>query len=160
MQITLYRNAAEKNRVYKDLYLTNVRTVSGTLRGETDILTPTILFSMDAPPDFNYAYIAEFERFYFCERPVSVRQGLWAVSMRVDVLMSYRDQIGALRCIIARQQTGDAYMSDPAFPLRVTHAIDYIQLADPANARFGSDHLTGTPQRPDACFCLITAKGD
>lgn len=52
----------------------------------------------------NYAYIPEFHRYYFITEVTSLHNKVWQVAMRVDVLMSYKDAIFDLECLVARNQ--------------------------------------------------------
>lgn len=95
--IIFYKSSAEEKRLYKSGYLEQVLTVTGTLREETSIVRPvllidttTILEYRNVLPDFNYAYISDFGRYYFVTDIVSVRNNLWEVSLECDVLFTYR----------------------------------------------------------------------
>lgn len=44
-------------------------------------------------PEFNYAYIREFNRYYFVSDVSVIRDRLWQVEMKVDVLMSFKDTL-------------------------------------------------------------------
>lgn len=94
--ITLYINSAEPKRLDKTDYLTQIATLEGTLREATSVTTPTIILKLDDKPNFNYVYINEFNRYYFVEDIVSIRNNLWSVSLSVDVLMSYK--LAILNC--------------------------------------------------------------
>ena len=102
--INLYKNSAEPNKVDKTSELTAVGTISGVLRQECSLINPEIIIQYDKPPDFNYCYIANFGRYYYVENIVSMRQNLWRVRLRCDVLMTYKTQILNLTARIARQQ--------------------------------------------------------
>ena len=52
----------------------------------------------------NYAYIPEFNRYYFINDIISIRQNLWQISLSVDVLMSYKNQILETKAFVARNQ--------------------------------------------------------
>ena len=52
----------------------------------------------------NYVYIPEFNRYYFINDITSIRQNLWQITLSVDVLMSYKDQILATNAFVARNQ--------------------------------------------------------
>ena len=56
-------------------------------------------------PNFNYAYIEDFNRYYFIEDIVSLRNNLWELTMSIDVLMTYRLGILNLRGFIDRSQS-------------------------------------------------------
>lgn len=102
MKIVLYRNESENNKVGKSLV--ELASVNGTLRERTSILNPTIEINNNNVINANYAYIPEFKRYYFITDIESVRNGLWGVSMKVDVLESYKQQIYENEAILARQE--------------------------------------------------------
>ena len=52
----------------------------------------------------NYVHIPEFNRYYFINDIVSLRQNLWQITLSVDVLMSYKDQILETNAFVARNQ--------------------------------------------------------
>ena len=52
----------------------------------------------------NYMYIPLFNRYYFINDIISVRNHLWRVTSNVDVLMSYKDQILETNTFVARNQ--------------------------------------------------------
>lgn len=102
--IAIYHNTAEPNRVDKTSFLTLVNTLWGALREECSIITPSILIKATSLPSFNYAYIPEFNRFYFVTGITSVRTGLWRIDLNVDVLMTYKSGILDLSAVIGRQE--------------------------------------------------------
>lgn len=104
MTIILYQNISENNAVNKNL--TELTTLTGTLREQSSIIDPVINISgIDAHiGSMNYAYIPEFNRYYFITNIESVRNGLWRVSFHVDVLFSYREQIKNNHAIIERNE--------------------------------------------------------
>ena len=107
--INLYKNSSEPNKVDKTADLSTVGTISGVLRQECSLINPEIIIQYDKPPDFNYCYIANFGRYYYVENIVSMRQNLWRVRLRCDVLMTYKTQILNLNARIARQQYTYSY---------------------------------------------------
>lgn len=104
--ISLFKTASENNRVVK--VLTDEKQLSGELRNQTSVLNPSIrIESADNISSYNYAYISEFGRYYYITDIVSVRTNCWIVSLRCDVLMSYKDEIQGLNVILNNtQETG------------------------------------------------------
>ena len=101
--ISLFKTDSENNRVVK--VLTDEKQLSGELRNQTSVLNPTIrIESADNISGYNYCYISEFGRYYYITDIVSVRTNCWAVSMRCDVLMSYKDEIRTIVGIVLRQE--------------------------------------------------------
>lgn len=65
-----------------------------TLKEGCDIINPTInLAGVNNPTAYNYAYIPDFKRYYYISNWEANRDR-WTASMAVDVLASYKDQIG------------------------------------------------------------------
>ena len=104
--ISLFKTASENNRVVK--VLTDEKQLSGELRNQTSVLNPTIrIESADNISGYNYCYISEFGRYYYITDIVSVRTNCWVVSLRCDVLMSYKDEIQSMNVILNNtQETG------------------------------------------------------
>lgn len=104
MTIILYQNFSENNAVNKNI--TELATLTGTLREQSSIINPVINISdIDLyVGSMNYAYIPEFNRYYFITNIESVRKGLWRVSFHVDVLFTYREQIKGNHAIIERNE--------------------------------------------------------
>ena len=112
--VSLFKTASENNRVVKTL--TDEKQLSGELRNKTSVLNPSIrIESADNISTYNYAYIPEFGRYYYITDIVSVRTNCWIVSLRCDVLMSYKDEIQSLNVILNNtQETGlSNYLASP-----------------------------------------------
>ena len=112
--ISLFKTGSENSRVVKTL--TDEKQLSGELRNQTSVLNPSIrIESADNISIYNYAYIPEFGRYYYITDIVSVRTNCWTVSLRCDVLMSYKDEIQGLNVILDNtQETGlSNYLASP-----------------------------------------------
>lgn len=116
MTIAFYTNESEFNKVDKSL--TNLATLTGSLREESSIVDPVILVEgIDAyVTSINYAHIPEFGRYYFVQNIESVRTGLWRVHCHVDVLYTYRSAIRSNSAIIERNENEyDLLLNDGIF---------------------------------------------
>ena len=104
MTITLFSCSSEITAVNKTM--TELISLTGTLREQSSIIDPTITVEGSASQIVaaNYAYIPEFGRYYFINGVESVRSGLWRLSMHVDVLYTYREQIKTNSAIIERNE--------------------------------------------------------
>lgn len=115
--IDLYKNNSPKIQIEKDL--TSVSTVSGVLKDETSIIDPVVIIQVASVPGCNYAYIEQFGRYYYITDITSIRNGLWEISMHVDVYMSFADEIKSNSAVLARQQyLYNMYLTDNMLPLR------------------------------------------
>lgn len=127
MTVILYTTNSEKNALSKTLG--NAKTFTGTLKKETSITSPEIMLESDTNlSGYNYAYISEFGRYYFIRDIRSVRDNLWVVSMRVDVLMSFSTSIKASRGILTDTQSTakNFYLSDDSWVTMVKDKTDII----------------------------------
>ena len=74
------------------------------LKHGSGILHPTISLDLGkttAPTDYNYAYISEFQRYYFIEEWY-FEEALWSASLKVDVLATYKSEIGSANLYVMR----------------------------------------------------------
>ena len=91
--------------------------VSGNLNNNTSITAPAISFKADVTiTKYNYAYIAEFSRYYKITSWEYVL-GLWRASMVVDALASWKPEIGETTAYILRAASNyDANIVDTLYP--------------------------------------------
>lgn len=112
MTLVLYKTQDENNKLNKNL--TQIATLTGTLRSECSIINPVL----DIQADFiqgNYIYINEFKRYYFIDEIISLKNGYWEVHCSVDVLMSYKNNILQLKGVVSRSTNKfNSYLLDPS----------------------------------------------
>lgn len=116
MDITLQINNSEKNRLDKSI--TDIVTLSGTLRDQTSIINPVIVIEGDLSSfvNCNYMTISAFNRSYFINNITSINNNLFEISAHVDVLSTYKSQIRENSAIIARQEKKwNLYLNDGVF---------------------------------------------
>ena len=112
MTIKLYNVTDDPKMIPKHLGTEHVYT--GTLRSETDIMNPVIRLEMNTPTQYNYAYIPDFNRYYYIGEPVSIRSGLVEYQGRVDVLQSFYGQFVHCPMIASRSDsTYNPMLPDP-----------------------------------------------
>lgn len=115
-EIKLQTNNSEMNRVTKDI--TDVLTLTGTLKSETSIIDPIINIECDMPSIItcNYMTIPVFGRSYFINNIRSIRTGLVEITCHVDVLSSFADSIKSNTAIIRKQENDwNLYLNDGSF---------------------------------------------
>lgn len=113
MEVILYYNASDDRVINKTLI--GGRSFVGQARDEVDVMSPVIRFDSSDILRYNYAYIPELQRYYVIQSVKAYREGLWDVSMAVDVLMSFRGDIMTLSVIVDKQsmlENGDEYIDD------------------------------------------------
>ncbi len=113
MDIKLYYNSSD-NRCIKKV-LADEFTITGTLRESTSIVNPEITVVSSNPLRYNYCYIPSLKRYYYINNVISVKNGVWKLIMEVDPLMSFKNDILALKVVVSKQSSpanGDEYIDD------------------------------------------------
>lgn len=130
LKLTLWKYSKRENS-------TAIPSTPGTeldilLKDRTQILSPVFLLELSSYPDYNYAL---FEgRYYFITQIESLREDLWSLSCRVDVLGSYKTEILASSAFVAYDTTANTEISDKRLSTKTTtvraenvgNAFDYI----------------------------------
>ena len=135
MQIKFYKNSSEKNKIGKSL--SSGLTLSGNLRDECSITSPSILVESTSLVDYNYCYIPKFKRYYFISDIVSVRNNLWRVSLKCDVLESFKSDILNSSCIVKKQQN-QSYSNNIDDGSYINRVDNFIEIANYQNG-FNAD---------------------
>lgn len=93
--VSLWKISKRENSTYRPTGAAKVyQCVSNT---DFNILSPDIPLNIgltENPTSYNYAYISVFDRYYFVTN-WRVQNGMWWASLRVDVLASWKTDIGA-----------------------------------------------------------------
>lgn len=126
MKIILYYNSSENNVIGKTL--SNVTELDGNLRDSSDITNPVILITSDTKPNANYAYIDNFNRFYFISEITAYRSNSFILKLKVDVLESYKEQIKKLKVVLSEtENTGKSmYLNSDIWIRNVKDKTDII----------------------------------
>lgn len=106
MNIILYKNSAEDMVIDKTPYLTldKIRNIWGELKSPTNIMAPIITIEYEGVPTFNYVCIIELYRYYYVSNIISVRNNIWEIVLREDIMMSCRRSIYNLTGFIDRNE--------------------------------------------------------
>ena len=115
MQITFYNNASENNTIGKNL--TQIGSpVTCVVKGDCSQYTPKVILDYADYSVANYAYIDEFERYYFItDKPVRTG-GRIEISLKSDPLESFKSEILNLSAVIEKQENkGNMYFNDGSF---------------------------------------------
>lgn len=125
-------------------------TANCNLKDGCGLITPVIEISYSANPTrFNYAYIPDFDRYYFVSNWTYYR-GLWAASLEVDVLASWKQTIGASSQYVLRSSKSfDGNVVDNLYPAKADFTYNVREFANP----FVTDWSSG-------CFALTVINED
>jgi hypothetical protein len=103
--------------------------LSCEMKSETSTIAPVIMLKTN-PNAYNYAYIPEFNRYYFIDN-ISYAFGVWNVSLICDVLATYKTDIGAASLLVERSASAsDGSIIDALRLTKATHTSIKTQLEE------------------------------
>lgn len=89
MNVVFYNHAKRNNSTKLP---TGGVTIPCSLKDACSVVSPVLEIKTATKPDYNYAYISDFGRYYYVTEWV-YDKGIWNCSLSVDVLTSWRDEI-------------------------------------------------------------------
>lgn len=116
MDITYYQYTAEKNRIDKSGYMSQIGSASGVPVDAVDIVSPSVLIHAAVPSYANYAYVDTFDCYYWITEITRDTDTQTVLLLRRDPLMSFKDYILGCPCVCdrtAKQSKGTFYVDDP-----------------------------------------------
>ena len=115
--VSLWKITKKENSTYRPTG--SAITYQCVSNADFDKLKPDIPLNIGLtanPTSYNYAYIAAFNRYYFIT-DWRVQNGLWWCSLKVDVLTSWRDEIGGQVLYVDRSAAEfDGNIVDTTYP--------------------------------------------
>lgn len=141
--VQLYNNLSDPTVVNKKITL--VDTVTCEITDSCELDDPVLLLDMDETdlPKYNYCYIADFGRYYFC-RPQIVNGNQMLISCESDPLKSFWEDISLSECVAERSSSHpNPDLVDDMLPFKPQPVYDVRQLS------------TGfTPSTSGGCYIL------
>ena len=140
----LYQNKSDERYLTKNITeIPNTRQQNVYLKDRTNLIDPVIIMD-DFPKQCNYVWLSEFDRYYYV-REVDFVDGQMHVSLHVDVLMSFKDEILAKEVyserskvhfndyieddkMILNQYTNDRYLTFSSSPFDINQATFILTL--------------------------------
>ena len=114
MTIKLYHYSGEDERVDKASLLGTATTITGDeWAGDQDVLNPSFIISSNTVPDYNYAYVTEYGRYYFVGPPIWLANNNWRLNLSIDPLYTYKTQIMNQSGVIQYSNQGSSMYYDP-----------------------------------------------
>lgn len=113
MEVRFFCNKSDSRVINKTL--SAGPSYEGSVRDEVDLMNPIVRVEADDLIDYNYVYIPGFKRFYDIVTKTIFREGVWDISLKVDVLMSFRGDINQLQVVVDKQSmpnNGNEYIDD------------------------------------------------
>ena len=107
MLLQLYNTNSETNRINK--VLTDKTEFNVKFKEESSVINPVLLLKSETYLNFNYAYIPKFQRYYFVDDISVFPNRIYLLTLRCDVLTSFKDDILKSYARIIEQTNTNAY---------------------------------------------------
>lgn len=118
MDIVFMNNSSDVDTINK--VLSTVTTLTGNLKNNCSIETPTVIINNSGMINANYAYIPEFGRYYYITDQIILSNNCVSISMKVDALESFKNEILSLSAIVEQSTSNnDKYVSDEVWLAKV-----------------------------------------
>lgn len=108
-----------KNKITKTI--SNTSNYGCIVKDESgiNIMSPVVsIRTSDSIVDKNYAYIPDFNRYYYISNVEVAPNGIWTLTLKEDVLMSWRTHINNSEGLLARSYNyQNLYMPDSMLPV-------------------------------------------
>ena len=136
MNIKLCSSTSEIVAINKDISI--IDDVSATIKGALSVENPVLIlqYKSDIQSNVNYVYIPEYNRYYFVTDIINLTGGRYELHCKVDVLMSFKDYILNLSCIVDKQSSKDnanMYLDDGSFVVQSKEFVDTINFPNGFN---------------------------
>lgn len=114
-------NSTKQPSTNGDSFECNIRNIS-------NILNPQIELKYEKPYEYNYCFIEEFKRYYFISN-WTWNGGLWIASCNIDVLATYKINIGNLTKNVLRSSSNkNSNLIDNQSPLTTEFTTNYYHV--------------------------------
>ena len=116
MDVITYTTTDEAEKVTKTL--TNAATYTNvTMKDPTDTVHPVVTIQTGANlSSVNYMRIERYGRYYFVEKPVAVKNGVWELHCTSDPLMSFKDSLLNVSGTVTRSEVlYNGYLNDTEY---------------------------------------------
>lgn len=124
--ISIGKNSSPANKITKTY--TQVLSLSGNLKNESEIINPTILIETSSADIFkcNYMQISNFNRSYFITSIKLIRNNIYEISAHCDVLSSFASEIKSNTAMIVRQENDfNLLLNDDVFKCKQNSRMYY-----------------------------------
>lgn len=140
--VTFYSFSKRENSTYRPTG--TGETYNCVLKENSSIANPEIILDMgtEDTPTWNYAYIAEFSRYYYVSDWTWIQNRLWSASLSTDLLATFRDDIGASEMYVLRSSAAsDGNIVDDYYPCKITCQTEELIGTSPWISKLNTDEL-------------------
>lgn len=122
MKIIFYNTTSGNNVINK--VLTNATEFDIKFKDSTDVKNPMVILRSDTIVNFNYAFIENFNRYYFVERVELYPNSIYNIYLRCDVLETYKEDILKCEGNISQQKQNVNNYYDSGYKTELRKEVD------------------------------------
>ena len=124
MLMKLYTTKTPNNTIGK--VLENETEYNIKFKAQADRAKPVVVLMSETMIDFNYAYIPDFNRYYFVESIEVTPNKIYNISLRCDVLESFKNDILASSGFVNQQTISNKYYNSD-YQTEIKKEVDVIK---------------------------------
>jgi hypothetical protein len=124
MLMKLYTTKTPNNTIGK--VLENETEYNIKFKAQADRTKPVVVLMSETMIDFNYAYIPDFNRYYFVESIEVTPNKIYNISLRCDVLESFKNDILESSGFVNQQTTPNKYYNSD-YQTEIKKEVDVIK---------------------------------
>ena len=125
MKLRYWTDHSKRKNSTKQANLLTGTEIDINLLDASSVINP-IFQTKTVPDNANYFYIADFNRYYFVDVVTKISKDITEFKLEVDVLASYKSNIGSTSAYIAYSSTGyDTNITDPRLVAKTTKTLRY-----------------------------------
>lgn len=144
--IVFYNNTVSTNVLDKTSYLNELQTINGLMYDTFNLINTTLLvryFNNNS----NYCYIRELNKYFFIENVEIVDNTKVKLTLKLDVLQTFKDEIKELYVTISERETANGYINNRSVIYDIRPNFDKIDFPNTVFDENGQ-------------IIMITIKGD
>lgn len=134
MKVILYKYENKEIIVDKSSYLQSPYTITGEVpEVNQNMEKPSLYFKFTSEPDYNYAYVEEWHRYYYVTNKNWIGGDVWQFDFAVDELYTYKALILSLSGIVKYSIYGSMKKHDPRLNFNALPIRSELTPLDPDN---------------------------
>lgn len=140
MKIKLYNTISDTRKLEK--ILTNEKEIRGVFKNAEMEQNPRLFIAGLDPTGYNYVFIESLEKYYFIVQKEYTNNNRFVLYLKIDLLMTYKDQIKLIKATKVKGATGNNYLIGNNFPVEVKEEVLKIPFPNNPFKKNGSKLLT------------------
>ena len=140
MKIKLFNTISDTRKL--DKILTNEKEIQAVFKSAEMEQAPRLFITGFNPKSYNYVFIETLGKYYFIIQKEYINNNRFALYLKVDLLMTYKEQIKLIQATKVRGEIGNDYLIGNVFPVEVKEEVEKLPFPNKPFNKKGSKLLT------------------